>query len=301
VTNASYTEFLNRVDAAGTDLFDLYNPFMELNSRGGIEFDDSASSGLKYSVKLGRDSNPVVYVTWYSAIRFVNWLHNGQGSSDTESGAYTLLGGTPVPSNGTSITRDSGARWFLPSEDEWYKAAYHNNDGPTANYWDYPTATDTDAYSDQPPGGGAPNPSNTANFLKDDQLANGYDDGFAVTGSPNFGFANYLSDVGAYESSQSPYGTYDQGGNAWEWTDVLIVPEGRVLRGGSWLEGDVSMSSRVVVMASDDAGGNVGFRVATAIPEPSSLCLIGSELLLVLFAGWRRPRTSGSLHRHPSY
>ena len=40
------------------------------------------------------------YVTWYDTIRFANWLNNGQGTGDTETGAYTLLGGTPTPSNG---------------------------------------------------------------------------------------------------------------------------------------------------------------------------------------------------------
>jgi hypothetical protein len=95
--------------------------------------------------------------------------------------AYTLLGGTPIPSNANSITRNGGARWFLPSEDEWYKAAYHKNDGVTGNYWDYPTSTDAVPFSDQPPGSDAPDLSNTANFFKDDGIANGYDDGFAVT------------------------------------------------------------------------------------------------------------------------
>ena len=82
------------------------------------------------------------YVTWYDAIRFANWLHNGQGSGDTETGAYTLLGNaTPTPSNGPSITRNPGATWFLPSENEWYKAAYHN---PAANSYSlYPTSSHT--------------------------------------------------------------------------------------------------------------------------------------------------------------
>ena len=107
-----------------------------------------------------------MFVSWYDSIRFANWLHNGQGSGDTENGAYTLLGGTPTPSNGNSITRNAGAKWWLPSEDEWYKAAYHKNDGVTGNYWDYPTSTDAVPYSDQPPGSGAPDPSNTANFYQ---------------------------------------------------------------------------------------------------------------------------------------
>ena len=64
------------------------------------------------------------YVSCFDALRFANWLHNGQGSSDTENGAYTLLGGTPMPTNGASVTRKPAATLVLPSEDEWYKAAY---------------------------------------------------------------------------------------------------------------------------------------------------------------------------------
>lgn len=54
--------------------------------------------------------------------RISNWLHNGQGSGDTESGAYTLEGGTPIPTNGATVTRNGGASVFLTSEDEWYRS-----------------------------------------------------------------------------------------------------------------------------------------------------------------------------------
>ena len=65
-------------------------------------------------------------------------MHNGQGGSSTESGAYTLLGGTPIPSNAINIVRSS-VKWFLSSENEWYKAAYFN--GTTGIYYDYATGT----------------------------------------------------------------------------------------------------------------------------------------------------------------
>ena len=39
---------------------------------------------------------PVNYVDFYDALRFANWMNNGQGNGDTETGAYTLLGGTPT-------------------------------------------------------------------------------------------------------------------------------------------------------------------------------------------------------------
>jgi formylglycine-generating enzyme required for sulfatase activity len=268
VTNAQYTEFLNGVDSTGANTLALYNSSMSSDAHGGINFNGGAANGAKYEIKSGRDNNPVVFVSWYDSIRFAKWMHNGMGGGDTENGAYTLEGGMPTPFNGDSIARNPGAKWWLPSEDEWYKAAYNKNDGVTGNYWDYPTSTDAVPYRDQPPGTGAPDPSNTANFPKNDNVANDYDDGFAVACSTLFNNAqNYLTDVGAYTVAQSPYGTFDQGGNVWEWNESLIR-FGRGLRGGSW--GSDGLRASVRDFGDDPSSGGfaVGFRVAS-IPEPT--------------------------------
>jgi len=185
VTNAQYVEFLNGVDPTGANALALYNSQMTNDAKGGITFSSAAANGSKYVVKPGRDNNPVIYARWYSAIRFANWLTNGQGSANTESGSYTLVGGA-VPTNPELITRIPGAIWVLPTENEWYKAAYHKNNGVTGNYWDYATGTNSVPFSDQPPGSDAPTQSNTANFFKNDNIANNYDDGYAVTGSSSF-------------------------------------------------------------------------------------------------------------------
>ena len=177
---------------------------------------------------MGHNNNPVAYVSWYDAARFTNWLTNGQVGSGTEAGAYTLLGGTPEPSNGNTVVRNAGATWWLPSRDEWYKAAYHKNDGVTANYWKYATASNSLPSSDQPPGSDAPLATNVVNFFKDDKQPNGYNDGFAATGATILDFSqNYLTDVGAYTLALSPYGTYDQSGNVGEWCDTRVGTTGR--------------------------------------------------------------------------
>jgi len=285
VTNAQYVEFLNGVDPSGANTLALWSSSMSTNANGGINFNGSATNGSKYEIKLGRENNPVVFVSWYDAIRFANWLHNGQGNGDTENGAYTLLGGSPTPSDGNDITRNPDARWWLPNDDEWYKAAYHKNDGLTSNYWDYPTSTNAVLYSDQPPGSDAPDPLITANFYKNDNIANGYNDGYAVTGSTPFDSSqNYLTDVGAYLFSRSPYGTFDQGGNVWEWNETLFSGTFRILRGSSWAN-DGSSDMRAALRFISDPTREFefrGFRVAT-IPEPASitLCLAG-VLMLVL-------------------
>ena len=276
VTNGQYAEFLNSVDPSGGNGRGLYDDLMTTNANGGIDFTAGAANGAKYSAKMGRLDNPVVFVSWYSALRFANWMHNGQGSVDTESGSYTLLGGTPTPSNGSSVMRNGGATWVLPTESEWYKAAYYDAD--TASYFAYPTQTNSTPFSDEPAGGdGSSDSSNTANFQKNDMTANGYDDGFAVTSSPSFSMTqNYLTDVGAYDDAEGPYGTFDQGGNVAEWTEALVgMTSERSVRGGDWFSGFSDL------LAASQEGefphtsfSTWGFRLAV-VPEPSPLLLMG--------------------------
>ena len=92
VTNSQYVEFLNAKDPTGADPLQLYNSNMSGPfNRGGINYTSGAANGSKYSVISGDGNHPVNWVTWYDAIRFANWVNNGQGNSSTETGAYTLL------------------------------------------------------------------------------------------------------------------------------------------------------------------------------------------------------------------
>ncbi|MCA9236770.1 MAG: SUMF1/EgtB/PvdO family nonheme iron enzyme, partial [Planctomycetales bacterium] len=140
VTNAQYVEFLNAVDPTGANSLELFS--VNMTSKFGGITNDGLDDGFHYVARAGREHHPVAFVSWYDAIRFVNWLHNGQGNGDTDTGAYTLLGGTPVPSNRFGVTRNPGARFWLPSEDEWYKAAFHDATAGTAGvYFDFATGS----------------------------------------------------------------------------------------------------------------------------------------------------------------
>jgi Sulfatase-modifying factor enzyme 1 len=265
VTNAQYVDFLNAV--AATDTYGLYNPSMGSDTRGGITRSGSGTipDPYVYGVKADAGSytyaaKPVVYVSWYDSLRFANWLHNGQTSgaqdaSTTEDGAYTFSGATSVGG------RNSGAIWFLTSEDEWYKAAYYNG----SSYYDYPTATDTTPDNNLP----SSDSGNSANF---------YDSGY-TTGDSNYP----MTDAGAYTLSASPYGTFDQGGNVWEWNEALISGSSRGLRGGSGYDfSDILLASnRILSISPPLEHGVVGFRVAT-VPEPGTavLAMIGCVLML---------------------
>jgi formylglycine-generating enzyme len=251
VTNSQYAEFLNTKDPSGTNTLGLWNSNMADATFGGISFNGGNGAGNKYVLTAGRQNHPVNFVSWYDTIRFANWLNNGQGNGSTETGAYTLLGGTPTPSNGNSITRNAGATVFLPSENEWYKAAYYNP--ATSLYFQYPTSSNTAPTAEAPPGG-----SNSANY------------NFAV-GNPGD-----LTDVGAYTGTTSPVGAFDMGGNVFQWNEALISGSFRGLRGSSFSSNSMGLlSSRRNSgdLADEDDIVALGFRVAS-VPEPSTGVLV---------------------------
>jgi formylglycine-generating enzyme required for sulfatase activity len=160
-----------------------------------------------------------------------------------------------------TVERRATARYVIPTEDEWYKAAYHKNDGVTGNYWDSPVSTDTPPTAEAPPGG-----TNSANFAW-------------VVGHP--------TNVGAYNASASPYGTFDQGGNVWEWAEA-IIRDGqysyRLRRGASAYDGpyqDLLAAARYSYGSPTFEYASIGFRVAL-VPEPATLAvlLLGSLALV---------------------
>ena len=222
-TIAQYTRFLNAV--AATDTNDLYDPRMATDTNAAGIARSGAPGTYTYSVIAGSGNKPVTYVGWWDAARFANWMHNGQPSGSqnaltTEDGAYTLRRETAGP----SPARNAGARFHIPTENEWYKAAYYKGGGSRAGYWNYPTRSDS--APDNLVDGGA----NQANY---------FNTKYAVTQSAAYAAGqNYLTNVGAFSDSASASGTFDQGGNVAEWNDL----DGRARRdrgllGGAWANG----------------------------------------------------------------
>jgi sulfatase modifying factor 1 len=227
VTNAQYGAFLNA--AAQTDSYGLYNSSM--SSKGITQSGNSGS--YTYNVTTALANRPVVYVSWFDAARFANWLVNGQGTGSTETGAYTLNGAT----RGV-IMANAGAQVHIPTEDEWYKAAYYNGDNST--------------YSLFPNG---QNSITTADANYDNSIGS-------------------FTPVGSYTSDPSYYGTFDQGGNAEEWNDAVILVEYRGRRGGRIDGGDIYLrSTGRDGYGSADPYDRHGFRLVSVIPEPTSMLL----------------------------
>jgi formylglycine-generating enzyme required for sulfatase activity len=150
------------------------------------------------------------------------------------------------------VTRNAGASIFMASEDEWYKAAYY--DAGSGSYFDYPAGSDVRLVCAAP--GPVPDTANCSGGVGD------------------------LTDVGSFTASASPYGTFDQGGNVWEWNETIFAGSKRGLRGGGFFNLHVGPASSLLV--SDDpsdagSGEGGGFRVAS-IPEPGTGVLLMTGL-----------------------
>lgn len=218
---------------------------------------------------------PAADISWYEAAAFVNWMNTSTG----KQAAYNLTfdGGAwgmklwssqeAWTAGGTNLFRNKDATYFLPSENEWYKAAYYHAAG--ANYFLYPTESSTAPVAVD--GGTRPN---TAVYNKEADVPAGVDVAGAL----------------------SAYGTMGQGGNVWEWTETAASgannapSERRVGRGGGWdsTEDVLRSSFRAYEKPSSDRN-EYGFRVAS-IPEPSTFALLLGASAIYLYVWLKRAR-----------
>lgn len=207
------------------------------------------------------ERRPMFEISWFRAARFANWMHNGAtNGASTETGAYTLNGATTGV-----IVKNPGAKWWIPTESEWYKAAYYDPTLSTTNvangvtnvtaggYHDFSTKADGTNFPvpEAPPGG-----TNSANYS-------------GITGD-----GLKLTPVGSYSNSTSYYGCYDMAGPLWQWNDQIYtngsgVGETRGMRGGSWSLGIYTIhrnSPRDYPPNYDD--DDAGFRLCTTNSVP---------------------------------
>lgn len=252
VTNAQYTAFLNSV--ATSDTRGLYNTEMAESSHGGI-LRSGNSGSYTYSTILGRENNPVNFVSFKNAMRFANWLTTG----DTEKGVYDLSALATTIDFWRDDTYWANGGVAIASQNEWFKAAYYSGSPTGADgdgYWLYPTQSNSISSAD-------------ANYG---------------------GSVGTLTPVGYYGHAASYYGTFDQAGNVFEWTEATMAMVNRVSRGGAFNYWEGSLPSTFFY---DVLGGraepHIGFRVTSLhpIPEPSTYAAIVGVLGLLVVA-WRR-------------
>jgi formylglycine-generating enzyme len=285
VTIGQYTAFLNAV--AATDTYSLYNPSM--GNTGYIAGISQANSSGNYSYSvIGSADRPITYVSWWDSARFSNWMANGQptgaqSSTTTENGAYNINGaisGDAVAKNAINPNTSAVPTFFIPTENEWYKAAYYSPD-LTGGYYAYATQSDT------APGNVVGSAANQANWFT------GL--GYSVTQLAFIEDTNYLTAVGTFSGSESFYGTFDQSGNVFQWNDLDgTAGSSRGLRGGSWGNGDPGglSSSNTLSFPTSYEGGLLGFRLASpvsgsSVPEidpatgGSALSLVAGVLAMI--------------------
>lgn len=266
-TNSQYVAFLNAIDPDGTNPNAVYDDAMGSSVRGGITRSGTVH-GSRYAVRAHMGTKPVNFVSWFDAARVANWLHNGapvQGSTDASAlapqnvGAYAL--GTAT--SGDTVMRNGGARFWIPTENEWHKAAFYNPtlNGGAGGYTVYATgfsAAPTPVTADASGNGSAGPTGNSANF------------------GSQAGWNGVVGNVTTVGTNGAPsfYGTFDQNGNVYEWhqyrLDSVIVNVGFKGGGFSTQESTVWVLSNATQGAGvpDSGYDDFGFRLVSAVPVP---------------------------------
>ncbi|MFM9045353.1 MAG: SUMF1/EgtB/PvdO family nonheme iron enzyme [Solirubrobacterales bacterium] len=284
ITLGQYTAFLNAV--ARRDPHRLYDPALatDLNvagikrtrTRNGLSYATIAPSGAVQSPGATTANRPVTYVTWFDAARFANWMSNGQPRGrqrpdTTENGAYNLRSksarkGLAVARNRTNPNTGRKPRYFIPTENQWYKVSYYSPalDGGAGGYYDFGTLSNS-----QPGNTVSANPGQ-ANYTPSAGSTAGR---FSLTQQLSIDpQQNYLTEVGAFTASPGPYGTFDMNGNVWELNDGDATASNiRELRGGGWTSFFAYLQSSYLVGNPITAQStNVGFRLASRLSPTAS-------------------------------
>jgi sulfatase modifying factor 1 len=262
ITNTQWAEFCNAY--APFYQGDPYSPYL---TGQGVFLDNSVTPAV-YRPFETLEQAPAG-VTWRIAAHFANWMHNDCAISAQAfvNGAYdtSTFGGT-FGAWTDQRNHNPGARFWLPTVDEWMKAAYydpHRFGTGQGGWWEYPDSSDTPLVPG-PPGQGETN-----------------------AGYMQWGFPNGSVAVGQYPQTRSPWGLMDLSGGLREMTEG---PEWRVM--GSDIDtftGVLFIEDRIgESLAFGPTTFMAGFRLVSAIPAP------GSVGLLFIAALWRRNRRCGA-------
>jgi hypothetical protein len=218
---------------------------------------------------------PATSVTWFEAARFVNWLNESEGHPVAykfdDMGAFQLWEPIDPGYDPNNLYRNRRAFYFLPSLNEWHKAAYY--DPVNGVYYDYPTG------SDSIPDG--------LNFVGDPNFEAVFFDGGGIESQPNDIF-----NVGLF----SPFGTLGQGGNVREFQETAIDRINDVADEHRGAVGGRMNDSFSVLAAFNAPEGRaplaespiVGFRIGSIVPEPGTIWILGSGFVGPLFCRKRR-------------
>lgn len=307
VTAAQYALFLNAVTPT-ENRYGLYDERMASDPDVAcVSYDPNTEP--HYKAIPGREDLPITYVDLFCAVRFCNWMSHGCPSIDllslmgddieaiTETGAYTIHWDQDSQGSITQwIEATANAPFFIPNENQWYKAAYYHHDTgkiitydpedpivsvqnqASFKYWNYPTQSMNAALN---------SPSDS---YVDNVVANYYDHKVSSFWGPDYTTDTwsywyssyihsgvYLTPAGTFSNSPGPYGTFDMAGNVNE----LIFSDGAgsnpdqplcVIRGGSWQSPSVDLNRQTRhVIAATTKNNTTGFRIACQAASEAAL------------------------------
>lgn len=259
ITTAQWMEFVNTFSrdpsllAPGGPTF-VWGPTVSWGAARDITY---TGPGIQWLINGLPQSHmiPVNGISWREAALYCNWLHNGkpQEWSAVQDGAYDASTFT-TNANGTfndQLTRHPGARYWIPSQDEWMKAAHYDPDRygvGQAGWWEYSHT------SDAPPVPGVPGLGQTSANVR----------------LP--GFAEWEIPLGAYPGVQSPWGLLDTSGGTNEWLEESSENTWRRFEGtqAGWpyhpeLDAAWALGSEAPAFRAR------GFRIASEVPAPGTL------------------------------
>jgi formylglycine-generating enzyme required for sulfatase activity len=269
VTTAQWVEFFNAAfDRPANDRLPWLNP---PTYWGAAPTTPTVAGGQRWMVPSGNEMRPVGNISWRMAAMYCNWLCNGKSTDRNAflNGAYDVstFGGTDHFTD--QITHNANAQYWIPTWNEWLKAAHYdpNKNGPgQGDWWLYSDGTDQQLIPG-PPG----------------------------VGQANYGWrdaanSQWTVPLGAYPATRSPWGLLDVAGGTAEWTEgVLTGFQGvqyRVFEGSSWgSDSGFGIADSVFALGGADAPGidflDLGFRIASAVPTPpqAAFVLTGSLIL----------------------
>jgi formylglycine-generating enzyme required for sulfatase activity len=240
---------------------------------GAVATTPNHPGAQRWAVPAGNEMRFVGGVSWRTSAIFCNWLHNGADPnaprSDFLDGAYDV---STFGYNGSIFTDQAahhpGAQYWIPTWDEWLKASHWSPSNPNNGGW-YTYSNGSDSpYTYGPPGVGQAN---------------------AALMNPNI-------PLGAYPSTQSPWGLLDVSGATMEWTESIRTLDAgtrvRYLDGSYWNQGTFQADGldRITSTASEFPHvdpSHFGLRIASSIPSPST-CALAVGMLTMLSARRRR-------------
>lgn len=270
VTCSQYAEFLN----AYAQAFNLSSPSTSVTGEFLLWRPVGTGLPARYEVPVGAE-NLAINPSGRMAFRMANWLHNDKATDQASflTGAYDIASVLNASGQWTSIpSRSSGARFWIPSIDEWAKAVYYdpNRYGPgQEGYWNYPNSSDSPLISGTLSDGGQ-------------TLA-------GVAPSPSV----FYQDVGTYVNVTTPWGLLDASGGWSEWTEKAAGSS------AAWVLGSGQFGPAVDRIDSNStiqsfAVSSFGFRFATSVPSPGT---VGALTVFVSILQRRRRAEDSSNRR----